>query len=94
MDVLESLDLKVKKPMTLHMDNKGAVDLCNNWQVSGRSKHVSTRLNFMRELKEQGVMEYKWVSGEDNPADLFTKNLGGPSFSKHTMTFCSDDDNV
>ena len=76
------------------MDNKGAVDLCNNRQVLGRSKHVSTRLNFMRELKEQGIMAFEWVSGEDNPADLFTKNLGGPSFLKHTKVFCGDDDNV
>ena len=29
-NVLESMRLKVKLPMTLEMDNKGAVDLANN----------------------------------------------------------------
>ena len=33
MRLLESMDLKVKKPMILHVDNKGAVDLANNWSV-------------------------------------------------------------
>jgi hypothetical protein len=29
------MGLKVKKPMILEMDNKGAVDLSKNWSVSG-----------------------------------------------------------
>ena len=41
MRVLESISLKVKKPMILEMDNKGAVDLSKNWSVSGRTHHDS-----------------------------------------------------
>ena len=37
MQVLESIDLQVKKPMALEMDNKGAVDLANNWSIGGRT---------------------------------------------------------
>jgi hypothetical protein len=40
MRVLESIGLKVKKPMTLCNDNKGAVDLMNNWSVGGRTRHI------------------------------------------------------
>lgn len=88
--VLESLDLKVKLPMLLEMDNKGAVDLANNWTVGGRTRHIETRQLFLRELKEEGVLSIKWKSGEDNPSDLFTKNLPGPIFRKHIETFCED----
>ena len=35
MHVMESLELKVRKPMVLHIDNKGTVDLVNNWSVTG-----------------------------------------------------------
>ena len=35
MHVMESLGLKVKKPMVLHIDNKGMVDLVNNWSMTG-----------------------------------------------------------
>ena len=31
--VLELIGLKVKLPMILHVDNKGIVDLVNNWSV-------------------------------------------------------------
>ena len=34
------LGLKVETPMLLEMDNKGAVDLANNWSVGGHTKHV------------------------------------------------------
>ena len=57
MRVMESMELKVKKPMLLWMDNKGAVDLFNGWGVSGRTRHIGTKLNFLRELKEEGTLE-------------------------------------
>ena len=38
--LLESMDLKVKLPMVLEVDNKGAMDLCNNWSTGGRTRHV------------------------------------------------------
>ena len=88
--VLESLQLKVKVPMLLEMDNKGAVDLANNWTVGGRTRHIETRQLFLRELKEEGVLSIKWKSGDENPSDLFTKNLPGPLFRKHVETFCED----
>jgi hypothetical protein len=52
MRVVESLGLKVKKPMILEIDNKGAVDIPNNWSVGGRTKHINTQFYFLRELKE------------------------------------------
>jgi len=37
---LESIGLSVQLPILLEMDNKGAVDLANNWSVGGRTCHV------------------------------------------------------
>ena len=37
MRVLESIGLKVKKPMILKVDNKGTKDLANNWIVGGQT---------------------------------------------------------
>ncbi len=39
-NVLESMGLKAKLPMALEMDNKGAVNLANNWSIGGRTRHV------------------------------------------------------
>ena len=41
--VLETMDLKVKKPMVLEMDSKGAVDLANNLSIGGRTQHVDVK---------------------------------------------------
>ena len=75
----------------LWIDKKGAVDLFNNWSVAGRTRHIGARLNFMRELKEQGVLEVKWIASEDNNSDMFTKNLSAPPFEKHMQAYVTDE---
>jgi hypothetical protein len=50
--LIESMKLKVKLPMEIRVDNKGAKDLVNNWSIGGRTRHVDISLNFLRELKE------------------------------------------
>ena len=90
-NVLESMGLKVKLPMALEMDNKGAVDLANNWSIGGRTRHVDVRQCFLRELKESKVMDIKWIKGSENDADAFTKNLDGPAFEKCIKTLVGQD---
>jgi hypothetical protein len=84
---LESMGLKVKLPMILWMDNKGGVDLFNSWSIAGNTRAISVRLAYVRELKEAGVIQVKWLQGAENPVDLFTKNLDGPTFRKHDKVF-------
>ena len=92
MRIVEALGLKVKKPMELTMDNKGAVDLANNWSVGGRTRHVDVKQYFLRDLKEEGVIQVSWVSGLENVSDGFTKNLGGPAHRKQVHVFCGTDE--
>ena len=73
--------------MTLWMDNKGGVDIFNNWSIAGNTRAISVRFAYIRELKEDGILEIKWKQGGDNCADLFTKNLDGKTFVKHAKTF-------
>jgi hypothetical protein len=42
-------------------------------------------------LKEENVIIAKWISGDNNSSDLFTKNLGGPLFEKHLTMYCGKD---
>ena len=92
MRVIESMGLKVKKPMILEINNKGAEDLSHNWSVSGRTQHDSIRQSFLRELNEEGIIEVYWIPTEENSSDLFTKNLSGPTFKKHTAVYCGEDE--
>jgi hypothetical protein len=49
-------------------------------------------MHFLRELKEDGIIVVDWMSGDDNPSDLFTKNLSGPLFDKHARNFVGFDE--
>jgi hypothetical protein len=40
--IVESLGLQVQKPMILEIDNKGAVNLANNWSMGGHTRHIGT----------------------------------------------------
>jgi hypothetical protein len=87
MRVIESIGLRVRKPMMLTIDNKGAVDYANNWSSSGRMRHACIKLSFIRELKEKGVINVNWCKSEEMPADLFTKNLVDQSSNDTLLHF-------
>jgi hypothetical protein len=56
MRVLDSIGLKVEKPMMLSIDNKGAVNYASNWSTARRMRYASIRLGFLRELKEANLV--------------------------------------
>jgi hypothetical protein len=89
--LLSDLGLRVKLPMILEMDNKGARDLVCNWSAGGRLRHVDIRQYFLRDLKEDGLVWTTWIPTEDKSADAFTKNLSGPLFEKHIRTYVGFD---
>jgi hypothetical protein len=86
-DLVESVGLKVKVPMILKVDNKGTVDLGNSWSSTGRTRHISTRINWLRELKEQGIISVVWTSNVYMSSDIFTKNVGGADFVRHRKVY-------
>ena len=91
---MTSMELQVELPMLLEMYNKGAVDLANNWSIGGRTPHVDVRNYFLRELKDEGILTIKHVYGEDNEADIFTKNTSGPVFEKNISKFVGDEEYI
>ena len=93
-NVLTSLGLKVKLPMVLEMDNKGAVDLANSLSVGGRTRHVEVRNHYLREMKDVGMIVIKHIPGDDNEADIFTKNTSTATFCKHVVHFVGHDEYV
>jgi hypothetical protein len=89
--ILESLGLQVQLPMILEVDNKGAVDLVNNYSVGGRTRHLETRQYLLRQLKEENIIKVIWTPGELNSSDFYTKNLARTDFEKHTKAYVGDD---
>ena len=87
--VMLGMELKVKLPMILNVDNMGAVQLANNWSVGGRTRHVDIKQNFLRELKANGFLRVEWMSGDDLTPDTHTKNLLRSLFEKYRKELVS-----
>ena len=87
--VLLGMELQVKLLMTLYCDNNGAVQLANNWSVGGRTRHVDIKQNFLRELKANGFLRVKWMSGADLTPDMHTKNVPKILFDKYSKELVS-----
>jgi hypothetical protein len=92
MRILNSMGLKVKLPMVLQMENKGAINLVYNWSSAGRTRHICTKVNFLPELKESLHLIVKWIPRETNLTDMCTKNIGGAFFKEFVEVYCGKDD--
>jgi hypothetical protein len=80
---LTSLQLPIPTPFPLLCDNQSAIKLANSDTSSSRSKHIDVRYHFIREKIEDGTFETSWIPTADMTADIFTKPLPFPAFSKH-----------
>ena len=91
--VLEFLEIEPGGPMKVLVDNIGAIHLANNASSGTRTKHIDTRLHFVRELTqgEEKIMEIEFVRSEENQSDTFTKNTSNDIFWKLTSRYMTGD---
>ena len=90
--LLESMALSVQLPMIIECDNKGAVDLVNGYQVGAGTKHIDIRTFFVRDLKDEGIIEVKWIPTSENESDICTKNARESTYLEHIKRFVGDDE--
>ena len=63
-------------------DNQGAIFIASNPVTEKRSKHIDIRFHYIREVIKRKLAELYFIDGENNPADMLTKNLGRVKFQK------------
>ena len=91
---LQTMNIEVELPITVHVDNVGAIWLSNNRTTSDRTKHIDIRTSFVKEYQEDGKIIIKFVKSEENEADIFTKNTTNVIFSNHQKKLVWDKENV
>lgn len=72
---------KKQKPI-LYIDNLSTVRLTKNPEFHRRSKHIEVRYHFVRERFQEGCFDIQHISGENQIADLLTKELPKPRFTE------------
>jgi hypothetical protein len=83
MQILKFMDMKIKFPMEIKIDNVGAIYLTNNQTTGGRTRHVNIRYHFVHQYVEDGMIKINFVHSEDNKVDAWTKNLSTELYHKH-----------
>ncbi|KAF8824317.1 hypothetical protein HHX47_DHR8000004 [Lentinula edodes] len=78
-NLLEELGYKLDA-IPIAGDNQGSIFMASNPVTSKHSKHIDIRYHYIREVVERGLVQVFFVDGSNNPADLFTKNLGRIKF--------------
>ena len=82
--IMKGMRLTVELPMKLYVDNKGTVQLANNWSVGGRTRHIGAKTNFLRSLKEMGFIHILYKKGTELIPDIGTKNVTKKDFVHNT----------
>ena len=81
--LLQTMNITVELPITVYVDNVGAIWLSNNRNTGDRTKHIDIRTAFVKEYQEDGKIIIKFVKSEENDADIFTKNTSSIIYQKH-----------
>ena len=79
-NMLKELYLGDDKPVTIHEDNQACIHMAQNPIVSGRNKHMSTKMHYLRERIQEGDIKLKYIPTKQQLADILTKNLPAALF--------------
>ena len=88
------MNIEVELPITVYVDNVGAIWLSNNRTTSDRTKDIDIRTSLVKEYQEDGKIIIKFVKSEDNEANIFTKNTINVIFQYHQKKLVWDKGNV
>ena len=74
------------------VDKQRAIHLAHNATSGNRTKHIDTRLHFVRELvdADRKILDIEYVRSELNQSDTFTKNTGNETFWRHTSELVTE----
>jgi len=79
--------ITIATPITMHIDNTGAINLSEKNLNNQRTKHIDIRYHHIRDWVQSKVVKIEKVRSIDNIADLFTKPLPARLHEHHSATF-------
>ena len=80
--LLQTMNVEVELPITVHVDNVGAIWLSHNRTTSDMTKHIDIRTSFVKEYQETGKIIIKFMKSEDSEDDIFTREYYQGNFPK------------
>jgi hypothetical protein len=81
--LLTEMKYNVIDPMIIYCDNQGTVALIHNDVSHARTKHIKIRHFHVRNEVREKRIDVRWVSSQEQTADIFTKSLNFQQFNIH-----------
>lgn len=78
--ILSELQEQSKAPTIIFCDNKSTIFMTKNAALHSRTKHIDTRMHFIRDLVTGKVVDIQYCSTHDQLADVLTKALPKDKF--------------
>lgn len=78
--LFSSFGFETLKPLTLHCDNLGAIQLTSKTIFHARTKHIEIQYHWIRELVKKGAVRLEHCPSAKMIADVLTKPLGKGTF--------------
>ena len=75
LQLLRSMKIDVKYPVTVRVDNVGAIFMASNITTTRLTKHVDIRYKYVNEYVEDRVVKIVFVKSGDNDSNILAKNL-------------------
>ena len=69
--------------MVVYSDNEAAIAYTKDPKYHGKTKHIDTRFNYVRDLTAQKELNMVCISTHEMLADPFTKPIPRDVFRKH-----------
>jgi hypothetical protein len=82
--LLEEMGFKQHDPTIIYEDNKSCITVASSWKQHPGMKHYELKQHFIRHrvIEKKDITLVKLPTGE-MVADVFTKQLPFPAFSRH-----------
>jgi len=82
--VLQSMGVEVELPMIVRVDNVGAMFIAENVTTSQCTKHINICYHYVHEFVMDGFVKIVFVRTRENTANVFTKNVSGDTYDRHS----------
>ena len=79
-NVCNELQLLLHGPVCLAVDNEAAIKIANNRGVTGRTKHFSDAIHYIRHMVDHAIVRLRYVTTHHQLADGLTKPLDKTKF--------------
>jgi hypothetical protein len=76
LEVAKQFGYETEEPAKLYTDSQSAIGMAKSEGFSNRSKHIDTKVYFIKDLVDKGRIKLVYTPTNDNIADLLTKPLG------------------